>query len=369
MQTFDEKTVMSGRPEKIFDTDFRSALNYLTSEEVSLSPSLLYAFSDVTRPELQEFARVWQTIPADKRRRMTQAMTELAEERIEADFTRIFRYLLDDEDALVRAQAINGLWEDEDPALIRQFIGALRSDPDAHVRAAAAEGLGRFLLLAETKRIPAADGDEIQTALLAAIRNIGEDQLVHRRAIEAIAYLGDETVRNIVILAYADDDPKMRASAIFAMGRSADPYWKRTVAQELYSPDPQIRFEAARAIGELEFKAAIPRLIELAEDVDREVQTAAITSLGQIGGKEARRALIAIIEADDDVTREIAQDALDELEFSSGSSMLLVDIGLEDEEEALLAEELEDDEAEFLEDDDDEPRDLLDDSLRPRRKR
>src|SRR4029078_9321450 len=132
-----------------------------------------------------------------------QAMTELAEERIEADFTRIFRYLLDDEDALVRAQAINGLWEDEDPALVGPLIGALRSDPDARVRAAAAEGLGRFLLLSETKRIPATYRDEIQTALLASIRNIGEDQLVHRRALEAIAYIGDETVRNLILLAYS----------------------------------------------------------------------------------------------------------------------------------------------------------------------
>lgn len=334
-----EKTDMSVRPEKMFDADFKSALQYLASSEVSLSPSLLFAFSDVTRPELQQFAATWQTLAPERRRRIVQAMTELAEERFEADFTRLFRYLLDDEDAEVRALAINGLWEDEDPSLIRLFIGALRSDPNAHVRAAAAEGLGRFLLLSETKRIPAADGDEIQAALLATLRNLGEDQLVHRRALESIAYLGDETVRNLVIVAYADNDPKMRASAIFAMGRSADPYWKRTVAQELFSPDPQLRFEAARAIGELEFKAAVPRLIDLLDDPDREVQSAAITSLGQLGGKDARAALVALIEGPDDVARELARDALDELEFASGSNMLLVDIGLESEEEAILDDE------------------------------
>lgn len=330
---------MNARPEKLIVADLKSALKYLASDEVSLSPSLLFAFSDLTRSELQQFATVWQTLVPDRRRRIVQAMTELAEERFEADFTRVFRYLLDDEDSLTRAQAINGLWEDEDATLVRPFIGALRSDPDARVRAAAAEGLGRFLLLAETKRIPAADGDEIHAALLASIRNIGEDQLVHRRALEAIAYRGDEIVRNLIILAYADNDAKMRASAIFAMGRSADAYWKRTVAQELFSPDPQIRFEAARAIGELEFKAAVPRLIDLLEDSDREVQSAAITSLGQLGGKDARQALIAVIEGGDDVARELAQDALDELEFTSGSSMLLVDIGLESEEEAILDEE------------------------------
>ncbi len=371
---FGKNEIMNSRTERMLDADFKSALRYLQSDEISLSPSLLFALSDLDRKEMQQFATVWQALPADKRGRITQAMAELAEERIEADFTRIFRYLLDDENADVRANAINGLWENEEPAVATQFIGALRSDPSAVVRAAAAEGLGRFLLLAETKRVPAALGDEIANALLAVIRST-DDALVRRRAIESIAYLGNETVRDIIVSAYANDDAKMRASAVFAMGRSADPYWKRTVAQELYSPDPQMRFEAARAVGELEFKAAVPRLIELVQDADREVSSAAITSLGQIGGKEARRALVAIIESEDEVASEIAQDALDELEFASGSELLLVDIGLESEEEAVLAQELEGDEDDFddayADDEQDEsPRDLLDDDgLRPRRKR
>src|SRR5947207_15387102 len=106
MPNSNEKTNMSGRPEKLFDADIRSALNYLTREDTSLSPSLLFAFSDVTRPELQEFAKVWQTLNPEKRRKIAIAMSELAEERIEADFSRIFRYLLDDEDPGVRATAI-----------------------------------------------------------------------------------------------------------------------------------------------------------------------------------------------------------------------------------------------------------------------
>lgn len=379
MQTNGKKEPMSSRPERMFEADFKSALEYLQSDDISLSPSLLFALSDLNRQEMQQFAQIWQTLPAARRSRLTLAMSELAEERIEADFSRIFRYLLDDENADVRANAINGLWEEEDASLAPHLIGALRSDPSASVRAAAAQGLGRFLLLAETKRIPAALGDEIETALLAVIRG-SDEMIVRRRAIEAISYISSETVRNIIAIAYADDDAKMRATAIFAMGRNADPYWKRTAAQELFSPDPQLRFEAARAVGELEFKAAVPRLIDLVDDPDREVQSAAITSLGQIGGKEARRVLIAIIESQDEIARELAQDALDELEFTSGSSMLLVDIGLESEEEAILAQEYDDD-GDFLEDkdDDDAPRDLLDDDatidlldddgLKPRRKK
>lgn len=343
---------MNNRIYQTLQADLRSALEYMKGDEISISPSLLFALSDLDRRELGEFARVWITLPADRRRRFTQAMAELAEERIEADFNRIFRYLLDDEDPEVRAHAIDGLWEDETPTLVPTFIGALRSDASARVRAAAAEALGRFLLLAETKRVPAADGDEIRNALLATIRNGGEDALVRRRAIESLAYTNDDTVRGIIASAYADEDPKMRATAIFAMGRSSDPYWKRTVAQELYATDPQLRFEAARAVGELEFKAAVPRLIELLEEADVEIQAAAITSLGQIGGKPARTALLAVIASDDEVARELAQDALDELEFANGSDLLLYDLGLTDEgaEQALLEDAL--DEAEPDEDED-----------------
>lgn len=318
------------------DNGFASALESLRQESGSISTATLFSLSDVNRQELQQFAETWLTLPVERRRQIAMAMGELAEEDIEADFNRLFRYLLDDEDAEVREHAIDGLWEDEDAALINPLIGAMRSDAAARVRAAAASSLGRYVLLAETKRIPSERGEQIAEALLAVVRNSGEDQLVRRRAIESISYRGDETVRDIVESAYASEEAKMRATAVFSMGRSADPYWRRTVAQELWSPDPQMRFEAARAAGELEYKVAVPRLIELLEDADREVQDASITALGQIGGKAAREALVGLLEGDDEVARELAQDALDELEFTRESELLLYDMGLGDSEQELL---------------------------------
>lgn len=324
--------------QQVIDSGLTSALERIRGVDNPISTTILFSFSDLDRKELQQFAETWTNMPVERRRQIVTAMGELAEEDIEADFNRIFRYLVDDEDPEVRAHAIDGLWEDEDVALINPLIGAMRSDSAALVRAAAAESLGRFVLLSETKRIPVNRGEQIDEALLAVIRNAGEDQLVRRRAIESISYRGDETVRNIVESAYATDDAGMRASAVFAMGRSADPYWRRTVAQELWSPDPQMRFEAARAAGELEYKTVVPRLIVLLDDPDREVQEAAITAIGRIGGKSAREALLALLEGDDEVARELAQDALDELEFTRQSELLLVDIGLSDNEADLLDE-------------------------------
>jgi HEAT repeat protein len=227
----------------------------------------------------------------------------------------------------VRAHAIDGLWEDEDTALIKPLVGFLRSDPNAGVRAAAADSLGRFVLLGEYDRIPQQGlTDLLHDALLATIRSGTEENEVRARAIESLAYWSEEMVRDIISAAYEDEDAILRAAAIAAMGRSADTFWRKTAAGELESPDPRMRYEAAVAVGELEDKESVPRLIELMDDPDREVQGAAITSLGQIGGKTARKALQRAAESDDEIMHALADEALQELEFSSGSELLLLDL-------------------------------------------
>jgi HEAT repeat protein len=321
--------------------DFAAALKHLRDEKTGISPAALFALSGASKPEVAQFARVWGELSADRRRRVAQTMVDLAEESFEADFDPLFRAILDDEEPEVRARAIEGLWEDEDPQLIQPLIAFLRSDPNARVRAAAATSLGRFVYLAGLEKISSARGQLVRDALLAAIRNLAEDLEVRRRALESLAYAGDEEIRGLIAAAYEDDNPRLRASAVFAMGRSADHDWRRTVEDELNSLDPEIRYEAARAAGELEDKRAVPRLLRLLDDADREVQAAAIAALGQIGGKPAREALERLIAEGDELMCEAAADALDELEFTDGSQLLLYDmdasgdLGLLEEDEDL----------------------------------
>lgn len=302
--------------------DFIDALRRLRDDAMP-ARSALTALSGANRAQLGAFAETWVRLPAERRREVSRRMVEIAEEDIHADFNILFRYLLDDEDAPVRANAIDGLWEDEDSALIAPFVGFLRSDPDALVRAAAADALGRFALLGEYNRVSSQNADLIHSALLATIRSANEPLDVRRRAIEALAYWGGEMMRDVIANAYVDDDEAMRASAIAAMGRSADNYWSRQVSAELESNEAPMRFNAARAAGELELKSTVKRLIELLNDPDREVQSAAIASLGQIGGNAARAALQEVIESDDAVLTPLAQEALDELEFLSGGDLMM----------------------------------------------
>ena len=238
----------------------------------------------------------------------------------------MFRFCLGDEDERVREAAIEGLWEDDDPTLINPLITLLQDDPSSSVRAGAAISLSRYVLLGELDKIKVRHFAPVREALLKTIHSPLEDLEVRRRATESIAYSSEESVRSIIEAAYYDEDESMRVSAVFAMGRSADPNWSHLVISELESSRPEMRYEAAMACGELELSAATPLLADLANDPDREVQEAAICALGQIGGNEARRILYTCYEEGDQSLREAVEEALEQLDFVHG----FLDIRLDD---------------------------------------
>jgi HEAT repeat protein len=306
-------------------SEFEELLKRMRDSKTPLSISSLYGLSDLTRAEAQLFQKVWPLIDTGRRRWIIESLVDIAEASFEVNFHSIFRLCLSDEDEVVRSQAIEGLWEDEDLTLAGLLVRLLRDDPSEPVRAAAATSLGRFVLLGELEKIQAAPAMMVEDALLGAIYDPYETLEVRRRAVESIAYSGQAQVRDIIEMAYCDDEEKMSISAVFAMGRNADPLWREMVIAELDNPNPEMRYEAARACGELEASAALSALIYLIEaDPDPEVQEMAIWALGRIGGKEARRVLEACCESEDEAVRQAAEEALDELDFLGGHLDLLL---------------------------------------------
>jgi HEAT repeat protein len=306
-------------------SEFEELLKMMRDTQTPLSISSLYGLSDLTRAETQLFREVWSFLDARRRQWIIQSLADIAETSFEVNFDPIFRLCLNDEDEVVRSRAIEGLWEDEDLTLAGLLVRLLRDDPSESVRVAAATSLGRFVLLGELEKIEAAPAMMVENALLGAIYDPHETLEVRRRAVESIAYSGQAHVRDIIEVAYCDDEEKMRISAVFAMGRSADLIWREMVIAELDNPNPEMRYEAARACGELEASAALPDLIDRIEaDPDPEVQEMAIWALGRIGGKEARRVLEACCESEDEALRQVAEEALDELDFLGGHLDLLL---------------------------------------------
>ena len=284
----------------------------------------LYIFSKMNRESLSIFRSVWPTIPTQRRRDVMQELVQIGEVNFEVYFDPVFLLGLADEDAEVRASAINGLWEHEDPALIGPLVHLLRTDEAAIVRAAAATALGQFIYMGEVEDIDQHQALLAEEALLDTIHQGAEDIEVQRRAIESIAYSSEPAVVQIIENAYYDEDEKMQASAIFAMGRSADLSWRPQVIAELENDNSEIRFEAARACGELEAGDAIPKLVEIVEeDPDLQVQEMALWALGRIGGPVAQEALEEYLESDVEAIALAAEEALDELNLFNDSLELL----------------------------------------------
>jgi HEAT repeat protein len=298
---------------------FEEQLNQIANDK-ELHTANLYIFSKMTAEALATFKTIWPTIPTPRRRAIMQELVEISEVNFEVYFDPVFLLTLADEDAEVRAAAINGLWEHEDPVLIGPLVHLLRTDDAAIVRAAAAIALGRFIYMGAVEEIDQHQALLAEEALLDTIHQGAEEIEVRRRAVESIAYSSEPAVAQIIENAYYDENEKMQVSAIFAMGRSADANWRPQVIVELDNENSEIRFEAARASGELEASEAIPKLVELvADDPDLQVQEMAIWALGRIGGPVAREALEEYMESDVVAIASAAEEALDDLNLFSDS--------------------------------------------------
>ena len=301
-------------------TEFKEIVNEIATSE-QLKVSNLFIFSKMDRQGLELFQELWPTFPTERRQEVMRELVEISEVNFEVDFSPVFLLGLADEDAAVRAQAINGLWEQEDATLIGPFLHLLQTDESAIVRAGAASALGQFIYLSELEELEPPDLIEpVRQALFDTIHLSGEDVEVRRRAIESIAFFSGPDIVNIIENAYYDENPKMQVSAVFAMGRNADGRWLPRVIAELDNKNSEIRFEAARACGELEASDAVPKLIDLiGDETDLQVQEVSIWALGRIGGFQARQALELCVDNEVESLALAAEEALDEINLFAGT--------------------------------------------------
>jgi hypothetical protein len=97
-------------------------LNDLADEAKTIPSSRLCVLSDLSTQKLGRFAAAWNSFSTARRRWLLQALVELAEASFEVTFDAIFLFSLDDENELVRALAIDGLWECERVTLTGRFL-------------------------------------------------------------------------------------------------------------------------------------------------------------------------------------------------------------------------------------------------------
>lgn len=286
-----------------------------------LAMAELKPLSGIGRSERETFWSVWTTIEPRRRAEIAHAMVDLAEDNVDLDFGEALLWMLDDEDAAVRSSAIDGLWEQDNTRVLRRLLTMLRSDPAPEVRTAVALTLSRFANLAGLEELSDGDAQALHDALLSSLLDQRQPLDVRRRSLESAGYFeDDDEIQRQIALAYASDEQLLRESALVAMGRSMLPRWLPTIAKELDSPSPALRYEAARAAGEMadHARSLLPKLAQLLNDRDSEVALAAIWALGQIGGSAAKRMLEQIRKTSDDARRQAAVEALEELSLEDG---------------------------------------------------
>jgi HEAT repeat protein len=300
----------------------REIINTLANTEQSIQSAMLADLSNIDSSNLSFFSQIWVTISADRRRKIISRMVDLAEDNFELNFDSIFKHCLKDPDAEVRTKAIEGLWENEETTLITPFIRMLNEDSSETVQAAAAKALSKYAMLAELKKLGPNSSSRVSQALLAILADKSKPIEVWRRALEAAAPLSLPEVKNNINDAYKSSNPKVKNSAIFAMGKNCDTAWVPLLIKELKSPDNNARYEAAGACGELCDEEAVPHLIKLTQDKDIEVQQAAILALGKIGGNKAKSHLLKCKNSPDEITSEAAEKALKQIEAEQDSLIL-----------------------------------------------
>ena len=318
-------------------TTFQKVLDALLSDAKDFPRHYLQEFSDIGSDELQSLLDAWPRIKPNRKLTLLGELDTLADADTLVSFDDLARALLTDSDHHIRVRAIRLLDESEDTKLVPIFLDLLKNDSDANVRVEAANALNLFVDLGELEKIPEDLYHEIEDALLASANS--EDELrVRRVALESLGYSSRPEVATLIESTFHREDPNWRASALVAMGRSADERWEDEVIASLISDDDRVKRAAVQSAGELSLRTARPILIRLLEEgEDEDVVSAAVWSLSQIGGEDARTYIETLLDQTEDEEQiEFLEEALDNLAFTEDLDRFdLIAIDPDDEVDAL----------------------------------
>lgn len=334
---------MANQPRKQ-NVTIQHVLAALLDDNNLFPPAYLRQFSDLEGADLESLRSVWAQVSPQRRVALMEDLENLNDSDLVMLFDEVAKLALSDSDPRVRVIALRMLWENGTPELAATLLTMLREDPASDVRAAAASTLGSFVYLGELEEIPEQLHHRIEDALLAVLG--GQDEtLVRRRALEALGFSGRGEVEQQIRKAFESEDTDWQASALFAMGRSANNAWAAPVIRSLRSTKMNILLEAVRAAGELELQDARQPLLRIAteEMQDGDLRDAAFWSLSKIGGDEVREAIEQRMEeTDDEEEVEYLEGVLDSLTFTEDFGLFdLFDMDALGEESEFIEEDLE----------------------------
>jgi HEAT repeat protein len=146
-------------------------------------------------------------------------------------------------------------------------------------------------------------------ALIAALRG-DSDPKVRATALWALGEIGDHAATEAVTAALADPSPGMRMRAVWALGQISPRQAPSALVALLRDSDPKVREVTAWALFEIEDPAVVPALdAALRAETDKNLQVAYIRALAATGEKSVD-AVRRLLDSKDPQIRSIAVRAL-----------------------------------------------------------
>ena len=200
---------------------------------------------------------------------------------------------LSNEDDRVRVAAADALSRaDADPTLA--VLESMRQD--AHARLGVAMTYSRM-------------GNSRCTPLLDMLKD--PDAEVRAAAAEGVGRCGLATVPQIREALDREPSPRAARALIGALGRAGGAEAVKALASVLEAGDPGLRFEAVHALGMTASPGAFAPLLTALDDPDPGVRTVALAALGNLGDVRAEEPIARhIADPDRDRTRHANRDAL-----------------------------------------------------------
>jgi HEAT repeat protein len=277
--------------------------------------SSLHQLSSINDSDLQFLKQSWAAAGKERRFDVVARLIKLSQENLRLDFSDIFMFCLNDSDARVRANAVDGLANEDGDQYVSPLLRLLAEDNSSQVKEAVIKALGKYALMAETGNLSGSYVQKTYLALLKVFEDGKTPSEMKHLALEAIAPYSMPRVKELIKDVYHSDEPGSKASAIRAMGHNCDQVWLTDLITELDNNDVEIRRSAVTAIGEIGEEAAFTHLLKLVEDEDVTVKEAVIMALVETGSESARQTLTKMAGSSQSRIRQAAKKALKELDF------------------------------------------------------
>ena len=191
-----------------------------------------------------------------------------------------------------------------DPDTVSSLLHALLNDEDTVVKGSAVGALAKM-------------GEASVPALLSILADPVRPQSTKGHAAWALGFIGAEAAP-FLEEAIKSDSIDVRCATVGAIAHLAQERGDTHAAQLLVSTlsdvDPNVRSEAASAIGKMAYLPALPNLILALGDIDGEVRRTAAVSLGKLGDRSAIPSLEILLTDELEPVRVLAKLAISKIE-------------------------------------------------------